>query len=295
MGMLRRNMVDYMTTRGYSERTIEIYTTCVNVCARHFMKSPLLLTPEEIESFFLHLKKEKKSDSTIHIYYQSLRFFYRLHDISGMVPRISFNRLNSRLPVVLSQQEVSRLLSACGSLRYRTLFTLIYSAGLRISEAANIRLTDIDFDRRQIFIRCGKNGKDRYTILAERTITQLEAYLQVYNPVTYLFYQKYDNQLRITKDSIHKYFNRAVAECGLSKAVHVHTLRHSFATHLMENGTNLFHIMHLLGHTNIRTTLVYLHMRQPADLNITSPIDLDRFQPPSPLISGPGELSLVPA
>lgn len=274
MGTLRSEMVDYMKTRGYSVKTISLYTTCVNVFARYFNKSPLLIRYEEIESFFLYLRDQNKSESTIHIYYESLKYFYTMHNLKNQLPKISFHRLNSKLPVILSQKEVFDLLSNCSSLKYRTLFTLIYSAGLRISEASNLKLSDIDFIRKQLFIRAGKNKKDRYTILGEKTIEILKGYLNVFNPTEYIFYSKKDISNKISIDSIHREFNKLVLKSNIEKKIHVHTLRHCFATHLLEHGTSIFYIMQLLGHSCIQTTLIYLHMQEPYKLNINSPIDL---------------------
>lgn len=278
MGTLRNQMYNYMKTRGYSEKTIKSYLTCVRVVAYHFMKSPMLITKNEIEDFFLYLRKNHKSDSTIHIYYESLKFFYRMHNIrpADRLPRIVFTSINHKLPSILSQFEVFNLLNSCKSLKYRTIFTIIYSAGLRISEATNLKVDDIDFIRKTIFVRNGKNKKDRYTLLANEAITLLNQYIMIYKPVNYLFYST-DIWNKISTDVIQRKFRNLANEAHLSKSIHVHTLRHCFATHLLENGTSIFYIMHLLGHANIQTTMLYLHMRELSELNIISPLDRSIF------------------
>lgn len=276
MGALKNQMKDYMLTRGYSDKTIELYTCCVKCFSYHYLKSPLLISSQETESFFLYLRKQKKSESTIHIYYEALKFFYSMHNINNKLPYLNFTHCNDRLPEILSQKEVFQLLEQCNSLKYRTILTLIYSAGLRISEAANLKLSDIDFNRKQIFIRTGKNKKDRYTLLANETILLIQQYLQIYNPIDYLFYSK-DITKRISTDCIEVFFKKLVSQSHINKKIHVHTLRHCFATHLLENGTSIFYIMHLLGHSNIQTTMIYLHMQSLENLNIVSPIDRYHF------------------
>ena len=272
MGTLKDQMREYMTTHGYSEKTIELYTCCVKCFSYHFMKSPLDITYEQIESFFLFLRQEKKSESTIHIYYEALKYFYSMHNIRNRLPHITFARINNKLPEILCQNEVFQLLANCNSLKYRTIFTLIYSAGLRVSEAANLKLSDIDFERKQIFIRNGKNKKDRYTLLADETMRQIKNYLQIYNPIEYLFYGN-DICNKISIDCIQRKFKTLINDNNIIKNIHIHTLRHCFATHLLENGTSIFYIMQLLGHSNIQTTMIYLHMQSLDKLNIQSPID----------------------
>ncbi len=275
MGMLRNQMRECMQTQGYSEKTIKLYTCCVKCFSYHFMKSPLEISYQQIEAFFLFLRQEKKSESTIHIYYESLKYFYSMHNMRNRLPHITFTRIG-KLPEILCQKEVLQLLANCNSLKYRTIFTLIYSAGLRVSEAANLKLTDIDFERKLIYIQNAKNKKDRYTLLAEETIKLINKYLQIYNPVEYLFYGN-DICNKISIDCIQRKFKTLAHDNKISKNIHIHTLRHCFATHLLENGTSIFYIMKLLGHSNIQTTMVYLHMQSLDSLNIKSPIDTYNF------------------
>jgi site-specific recombinase XerD len=261
-----------MKLHGYSEKTIKSYTSCVQAFSHYFLRSPLFIQKNEIEDFFLHLRTAKKSDSTIHIYYESLKYFYKMHNQLNRLPKISFPRINNKIPVILSKKEVQSLINNSTSLKYKTIITIIYSAGLRISEATNLKLSDIDFERKTIFIRNSKNKKDRYSILANETINLLNNYLQVYKPVNYLFYSN-DIWNKISTDCIQKYFKRLLVQCRFDKSIHIHTLRHCFATHLLEDGTSIFYIMNLLGHSNIQTTMVYLHMQSLDKLSIKSPID----------------------
>ena len=272
MGTLKNQMVSFMKINGYSDKTIKSYTYHVQSFSYFYMKSPLNITREEINNFFLYLRTTQKSDSTIHLYYESLKYFYRMHNLSHKLPKISFPRINNKIPPIISQLEVQEILQRCSSLKYKSIITIIYSAGLRISEATNLKVSDIDFSRKTVFIRNGKNKKDRYTILANETITLLKQYLTVYKPVNYLFYAN-DIWNRISTDSIQKFFKKLIKECGFDSSIHIHTLRHCFATHLLEEGTNIFYIMNLLGHSNIQTTMIYLHMQSLDKLHIKSPID----------------------
>ena len=275
MGVLQNSMRMAMETRGYSEYTIATYLCCVRAFAHYFRRSPLEISAGEIESFFHFLRQQGKSDSTIHLYYVSLRFFYRLHNVAGRVPGLTFKRLRCRVPVVLSQEKVAAILDSCRSLKYKTIFALAYASGLRISELRHLTVGDIDFDRKQVYVRRGKNGRSRYSILGEKTSHLLRTYLNVYRPHSWLFHNPHDSTVKLSSSAVQRALKHLLAANGIdARQVHMHTFRHCFATHLMESGTSLFHIMHLLGHTSLSTTMVYLHMQDLGKLNITSPIDL---------------------
>jgi site-specific recombinase XerD len=189
------------------------------------------------------------------------------------VPKIRIGRVTNKIPYIPNPEELLSIISSCSSLKFRTIFMLIYSAGLRISEAANIKLSDIDFNRKTILIRNGKNNKNRYTILANTTISMIHDYLKVYKPVEFLFYKKRDITEQISTSHIQRTFSNLIIKSKCNQEIHVHTLRHCFATHLLENGTSIFYIMKLLGHSNIQTTMVYLHMQDLPKLKLESPID----------------------
>ena len=275
MGALQNAMRVAMEIRGYSEKTVAHYLCYVRVFAYHFKKSPLLISTREIESFFHHLRQQNKSESTIHLYYVSLRFFYRLNNMLDRMPKLRFPRIQNKVPIVLSQEKMAAMLESCRSLKYKTLFSLAYASGLRISELQALTVPDIDFDRKQVYVRNGKNGRDRYSLLGIRTIELLRTYINLYKPNTFLFYSSRDSTERLSGSRIRKELRKLLVKNGIdAKSVHMHTLRHCFATHLMENGTSIFHVMQLLGHVSIMTTMVYLHMQNLTKLNIRSPIDL---------------------
>ncbi len=272
MGALRDAMINEMKLFGYSPKTIKMYVKYMARFAEYLGRSPLDVTPEELKSFFLDLIARDASPTTIHLFYSSLKLFYRFHGLDQLLDRIPPPKRPFRIPAVMDQSEIQAILDACANLRYRTLFALIYSAGLRVSEAAALKCSDIDFSRRVIHVRCSKNRQDRYTILSEKTAGLIKKYLERYMPKDYLFYSLrcVDRPMPIRR--IQAIFHGLVLKTGVKDA-HVHTLRHSFATHLVESDTNLFHIMKLLGHSSLSSTLVYLHMRRLDTLHIVSPLD----------------------
>ena len=280
MGKLQDSMRSALKIRGNSDRTIEIYLSCVRIFANHYKKSPLQITTKEIETFFQFLREHKKSDSTIHGYYVSLKTFYNINNLNERLPYIRFKRVINKIPLILSKEKISLILDSCNSLKYKTLFSLAYASGLRMSEIQNLTISDLDFERKQLYVRNGKNAKCRYTILGDKTIQLLNVYMNVYKPHSYLFYNRNDSTSKINSEAVRREFRKLLTTNNLdTREIHMHTLRHCFATHLMENGTSLFYIMNLLGHSNIRTTMVYLHMQDLNKLNIVSPIDSLKSNP----------------
>jgi integrase/recombinase XerD len=177
--------------------------------------------------------------------------------------------------MVLSQEKVAILLASCTSLKYRTLVTLAYASGLESSELRSLTARDLDSDRKQVYVRNGKNGRNRYSILGNKSIQLPKTYMDVYRPHSLLFFSRKDSTSSVSRYSIRREFRKLLAAHGLDvREVHLHTLRHCFAAHLVESGTSLFHIMHLLGHLSIGATMVYLHVQDLEKLNLKSPIDL---------------------
>jgi integrase/recombinase XerD len=272
MGALRDAMMNEMKLHGYSEKTRKMYTKYMARFAEHLGKSPLAASPQEVKAFFLDLAAKDTSPASLHIYYCALKLFYHFHNRDRYLDRIPAPRVPFRLPAVLDQSEIQSILCRCRTLRYRTIFALIYSAGLRVSEAANLACSDIDFNRRLVHVRDSKHGKDRYTILGDKTAALIAKYLNRYRPKKYLFYSLRSVDRPIPIRQIQKTF-RELATQANRKDAHVHTLRHSFATHLLESDTNLFYIMKLLGHSSIGSTMIYLHMQRLDMLKIVSPLD----------------------
>jgi integrase/recombinase XerD len=277
MGALRERLISEMKLRGFSQRTIESYTYAVKRFAAYFGKSPLTVDPEECRSYFLALRERGISVSGARIVYAALKVFFSSENRLDILSLVHVPRPRRGLPEVMSKNEIQILFEHCAHKRYKALFSLIYSSGLRISEALALRVEDIDFERRVIRVRSGKGGRDRLTILGEKAIEALRSYMAAYRPVGLAFYSAADPSRPCRTRAVQGFFRSVVTRARLSPRYHVHTLRHSFATHLMEDGVNLFYVMRLLGHSSISSTVVYLHMRSPASLNIRSPIDSPEF------------------
>jgi site-specific recombinase XerD len=214
--------------------------------------------------------------------YSGLKFFYETtlkRDWDGFrIPRV---KMRKKLPVVLSQQEVQVLFSAVRNLKHRAILMTIYSAGLRLNEAIHLKVSDIDSQRMMIRVEQGKGDKDRYTLLASRTLDILREYWREYRPHDWLFYSR-SFERPLSSRTVQVVLERALHQAGIKKPATVHTLRHSFATHLLEAGTDLYHIQHLLGHKSPQTTTIYLHLSRRDLVKVISPIDL---------LEGPGKLT----
>ena len=274
MGRLRDQMERDLELKNYSPKTRSCYLASVKNFALHFHRSPAELTDEEAREYLRYLIQEKKaSQSAISQTYSALKFLYETtlkRDWDGF--RIPRAKIEKRLPVVLSQQEIQAIFSATRNLKHRAVLMTIYSAGLRVSEAVHLKVPDIDSQRMVIRVEQGKGKKDRYTLLAQRTLEVLREYWRAYRPRDWLFPgQPAKGALSVS--SVQKVFKEVLHEAGIKKRATVHTLRHSFATHLVEEKTDLYQIQRLLGHTTPKTTTVYLHLSRKDLGGVRSPID----------------------
>jgi site-specific recombinase XerD len=274
MTPLRRRMIDDMTLRNFTPKTIQAYLRCVARFARYFDRSPERLGREEVRAYLLHLLQERNASMS---YYNqtrcALRFLYRetlgRDDVpASIVPA----RQPRTLPVVLSTDEVARLFAAIGNLKHRAILITTYAAGLRVSEVAQLRVEDIDSKRMVIRVRQGKGQKDRYVMLSPRLLEILRTYWKAVRPRGFLFPGATPDQ-PIAVNSVHKACVRAAGYAKLGKHVTVHTLRHSFATHLLEAGTDLRTIQVLLGHRSFNTTARYVHVATASLASTRSPLD----------------------
>ncbi|RPJ09312.1 MAG: integrase [Deltaproteobacteria bacterium] len=275
MGKLHDQMKRDLELKHYSPKTRSCYLASVKSFALHFHRSPAELSDEEIREYLHYLIEEKKaSQSVISQSYSALKFLYETtlkKDWNGF--RIPRSKMGKRLPVVLSQQEVQALFSATRNLKHRALLMTIYSAGLRVSEVVHLKVSDIDSQRMVIRVQQGKGAKDRYTLLAQRTLEVLRDYWRAYRPEEWLFPGQPAKGF-LSVSSVQKILRKVLQEAGIKKHATVHTLRHSFATHLLEAGTDLYHIQRLLGHTTAKTTTIYLHLSRKDLGGVRSPIDL---------------------
>jgi integrase/recombinase XerD len=264
-------MKDALQALKYSHRTVRRYLSIIDRYAR-FIEVPLHeSSASDATRFLAHLERDVGSSaSTINQAISAIRFLY-IKVLGKEAPLARRPKADRRLPGILSREETARILSAPCSLKHRALLAIAYSAGLRVSEIAELRISDVDQSRGVIFVRRGKGRKDRYTILAAKTNHLLKAYLRLYKPKIWLFEGKDGHHITIR--TIQEVFYRARDRAKIDKAVSIHSLRHSFATHLLENGTDIRYIQELLGHANAKTTQIYTHVAQKDFLRIRSPYD----------------------
>lgn len=261
------------TIQGYSSSTIFNYSRAVAKISLHFKKSLLDLDPDEVNQFLFILAKEKTASSTYfkHTVY-GLRFFFRLHDLEDRAIKLPTISNDRKLPVVLSTRELRRLFFAPQRLKQRVLLSLIYSAGLRVGEVCNLKISDIDSDRMQIRVAKSKGKYDRYVVLSSYVLVGLGKYLASSKPKYYLFNGRAKGE-PLGKGAVQQSFRLAVKKAGIQKEVSVHSLRHSYATHLLEQGVDIVTIKELLGHACIETTMMYLHVANVNRVNAHSPLD----------------------
>jgi integrase/recombinase XerD len=273
MSPLRRRMIEDMTVRNLSPATQRSYVHAVLRFARFFHCSPECLGLEDVRSFQVHLVAGGISWPALNQTVCALRFLYGVTLNQAELPeRIPYARTPRKLPVVLSADEVVRFLEAVPSLRTRAALTTAYAAGLRASEAASIKIADIDSSRMVIRVEQGKGGRDRYVMLSPQLLGILRSYWRLARPAHWLFPGR-DREHPINPTVLHAACRSARAACGLSKRVTVHTLRHSFATHLLENGTDVRIIQALLGHRSLNTTARYTQVSTSTIRGTPSPLD----------------------
>ena len=276
MTPLRRRMTEDMQVRNFSPHTQNSYVQQVSLFARHFSKSPELLGPEEIRSYQVYLTNEKKlSPGSILIAVSALRFLYKvtLHRDWCFEDIIPAPKKPQTLPIVLSPEEVLQFLSCVQSIKHRTILTTCYAAGLRVSEATRLKVTDIDSERMVIRVEQGKGQKDRYVMLSPKLLQILRAWWPVHKPKQWLFPGDRVDSC-ISCDAVELACQKAHQRCGIAKPVTPHSLRHCFATHLLESGTDLRTIQLLLGHRSLATTARYLRIATSKVCSTTSPLDL---------------------
>jgi len=268
-----RKFEEQITIKSYSESTVFSYSRSIAQISLYFKKSPLDLEPDEINSYLFTLKQDKDLSDTYfkHAVY-GLRFFYRVYDLEDRAIRLPNVKNNRKLPVVFSQEELRRLFKAPQRLKQRVLLSLIYSAGLRVSEVCKLKISDIDFDRSQIHVRESKNNKSRYVVLSDYISKGVKQYIKGSKPKVYLFNGR-EKGSPLGHGAVQQTFRLAVEKAGIQKDVCVHTLRHSFATHLLEQGVDIVTIKEQLGHAYIQTTMMYLHVAKVQRTQAHSPFD----------------------
>lgn len=264
-----------MQIRNYSPRTIKTYLELLKAVQNSVGKQLSEITETDIKT---HLHKSiTERNLSVSFVNQTISAFKLLQtsvfsrDWQGF--KIQRPRREKKLPLVLSEDEVQRLINASTNLKHRAILMLTYSSGLRRMEVSQIKPKDIDSERMQVKVRQGKGKKDRYTILSKRTLEVLREYYKIYRPQEYLFETQMQKGKQLADTTLECIVKKAVKKAGLKKNASFHTLRHSFATHLLEHGVNIRYIQQLLGHSSIKTTAIYLHVARIQDIAITSPLD----------------------
>jgi len=273
MTTLREKFIEQMQLKGRSPRTIKTYIDCILSLARYYNTSPDLLTTEQIRAYFIYCLVEKKfSKSWLNQTISALKI------LQVEVLKREWNKLDlprmpaeKRLPVVFSTEEVTKLLIALENIKHSALLMITYSAGLRISEVRHLKVSDIDSSRMLIRIEQSKGNKDRYVVLSPVVLTVLREYYKQYRPKVFLFENK--NGQPVPEVTARYIFKNALNKSGIKKKVSIHSLRHSYATHMMEQGVALPIIQQMMGHQSLRTTSTYLHVQQYSIDKVRSPLD----------------------
>lgn len=274
MTPLRQHFIDDLTLRNRSPETVRAYVHVVAQYAKYFGRSPDQLGGDALAKYLLYLKNERRvAQGTYNSHMAALRFLYR--ETLGrpeVVASLCFTKSERKLPVILSQEEIERFFAALHSLKHRAILMTAYGAGLRVSEAVALRVRDVDSQRMVLTVRQGKGRKDRSVMLPVRLLLVLREYWRAARPADYFFPSR-SRRGHISRIAVYQACRKAADEAGITKRVSPHTLRHCFATHLLESGTDLRTIQMLLGHRNVATTALYTHVSRATLLATTSPLD----------------------
>jgi integrase/recombinase XerD len=277
MTELRQKMIRAMELKNLSKHTQRSYLAAVTGLARHYRQSPDEVTQEMVDDYLLYLKNDKgNAPNSCGVTLTGLRFFYN-HVVQKEVTfDYSIRKKPRKLPTVLTMEQVWKIICAPDNLKHRMILMTTYAAGLRASEVAALKPEHIDSERMLIKVVDGKGRKDRYTMLSVRLLDELRAYYKKYKPKTYLFPSQFKKKETrpLTYESIRSTYEDARNKAGVKKGEGVHTLRHSFATHLLEAGFDIRKIQVLMGHSRLTTTMIYLHVSCETLSKIPSPLDL---------------------
>ncbi|HWX20397.1 MAG TPA: tyrosine-type recombinase/integrase [Candidatus Binatia bacterium] len=284
---LRQKFIEYLTLNRKAERTVHAYVSFIYALAKYYRRSPELLGPQDLQHWLYHLIAERKqAASTVNLAINAVRSFYGgmlQRDIEALLRQIKRPKRPTRAPRVYSMAEIERLLTLGteGNLRARAFLSCVYGGGLRLSEATHIRIKDLDSDRQRLLVSHPKGQRQRYTLLSANLLVVLRQYYRQAHPKDFLF--PGDEPLQpMSKGTGQSIFYGAVARSGLPDRGGIHCLRHSFATHCLENGIEITVVQTLLGHASLHTTAGYLHVRAERLAQIQSPLGLLDLK--SPLI-----------
>lgn len=275
MSELREKMIKMMELRNIKKISQKSYLLAVSNLAKHYGMSPDKITKEMMEDYLLYLKTERNlAPNGLSVKVSGMRFFckYVLED-EERCPRY-YNKKVRKLPTVLTQEEIWRIINVPKNIKHRLILMTIYSGGLRASEVIKLKPEHIDSKQMLIKIEEGKGGKDRYTLLSKKLLVELREYYKKYQPKNYLFPSSYKSKEFLNYETIRSIYEKSRKIAGVKTGIGPHTLRHSFATHLLEAGYDLRRIQILMGHKNLTTTMIYLHVSKQTLSKIKSPLDM---------------------
>jgi len=255
--------------RNYSLKTIKAYILCLKVFFDFLETDPKILNEDKIKDFLLLLQSNHKSSQTINLYLNAIKYFYRDIVKNNKKIEIRFAKTTNKLPIVLTRDEITKIISVTSNKKHQLIISLAYGAGLRVSEIISLKIKDINLAELTIHIKEAKGKKDRITIFPKKLTGFLQQIIARGNKNDYIFESERGGKL--SERTCQKIFENALIKAKINKDATFHSLRHSFATHLLENGTDVRYVQELLGHANIRTTQIYTHVTNPNIKNIKSP------------------------
>jgi integrase/recombinase XerD len=277
MTQLRKKMIRAMDLRNLSHHTKRAYLTAVNGLSEHYQKSPGKITDEQIEDYLLYLKNEKgNAPNSCIVVLTGLRFFYKNVLEKEICVNFSLTKKPRKLPTVLTKEQIWEIICVPKNLKHRLILMTTYSAGLRAGEVRKLLPGHIDSKRMLIKVVDGKGRKDRYTMLSVKLLAELRHYYRKHRPQTYLFPSSYKKNKNnpLSYETVRCIYEKARKKVGVKNGEGLHTLRHSFATHLLEAGYDIRKIQVLMGHTRLSTTMIYLHVSRETLSKVPSPLDL---------------------
>ncbi len=267
---LLKKIENELKLRNYSRKTIKSYLICLNDYFRYIknvVKNPDI---DLIKKYLLEKQGRGQSSQTINLYLNAIKYFYREIFKNNVPLEIKFAKTSNKLPVVLSKNEIEKIIDSINNKKHQLLIALAYGAGLRISEAVNLKIKDVDLGELTLHLKEAKGSKDRITIFPERIKAELTEIMALRDKNDFVFASERGG--RLTERSAQMVFENALKKCHINKEATFHSLRHSFATHLLENGVDVRYVQELLGHANIRTTQLYTKVTNPSLKNIKSPL-----------------------
>jgi len=262
---------DEARRRNLSPRTIETYIFCTRKFLKWYSNDINKVKKTDIKEFMTYLINKKLTGSTLNVYVSALKFLLEEVIYSRVMLKVKYPKTPKTIPIFLTKEETTRLINSIKNPKHKLIVEMMYSAGLRVSEVTNINIQDINLNAKIGYVRKGKGNKDRIFIIADKLVEKIGKYALILNINEGCLFKGRNGKLSIR--TIQEIVKKAAKKAGINKNVHCHTLRHSFATHLIENGYDVASVQSLLGHTSAKTTMIYVHMANPKIINVKSPYD----------------------